>query len=133
MHGVGSTAVPENRTDVVGIRHASFTWSIDSTATSRTLGGTPKRHFVLTVDDELLFQSGKINLIVGPTGSGKTSLLMALLGELYGPRHRNDHMLIANVCLRRGAALHPVRPGLVHESSERERCRVRCAGVLGAE
>ncbi|EIW53710.1 P-loop containing nucleoside triphosphate hydrolase protein [Trametes versicolor FP-101664 SS1] len=83
IHGVGSTAVPEDRSDVVGIRHASFTWSIDSTATSRTPGRTRKRHFVLTVDDELLFQRGKINLIVGPTSSGKTSLLMALLGELH--------------------------------------------------
>ncbi|RXW15228.1 hypothetical protein EST38_g10627 [Candolleomyces aberdarensis] len=26
---------------------------------------------------------GKINLVVGPTGSGKTSLLMALLGEMH--------------------------------------------------
>lgn len=30
-----------------------------------------------------MFQKGKINLILGPTGSGKTSLLLALLGELH--------------------------------------------------
>lgn len=133
MHGVRSTAVPEDRADVIGIRHASFTWSIDSTATSRTPGGTRKRHFVLSVEDELLFQRGKINLIVGPTGSGKTSLLMALLGELHAPLPWDNPMLIANVCLRRGAAVHPVRPGFVRESSQRERCRVRSAGVLGTK
>lgn len=31
----------------------------------------------------MIFKQGKINLIVGPTGCGKTSLLMALLGELH--------------------------------------------------
>jgi ABC-type transport system involved in cytochrome bd biosynthesis fused ATPase/permease subunit len=31
----------------------------------------------------VIFRKGKINLIVGPTGCGKTSLLMALLGELH--------------------------------------------------
>ena len=31
----------------------------------------------------MVFKQGKINLIVGPTGCGKTSLLMALLGELH--------------------------------------------------
>ncbi|KAL1939038.1 hypothetical protein VTO73DRAFT_10298 [Trametes versicolor] len=74
--------VSQDRQGVIGIRHTSFTWSND-TAPSRTPGGTRRRQFVLTVDDELLFQRGKINLIVGPTGSGKTSLLMALLGELH--------------------------------------------------
>ena len=31
----------------------------------------------------MIFKQGKINLIIGPTGCGKTSLLMALLGELH--------------------------------------------------
>ncbi len=65
---------------VIGIRNATFTWSNDAVP-SRTPGGTRKRRFVLAVDDELIFQRDRINLIVGPTGSGKTSLLMALLGE----------------------------------------------------
>lgn len=129
---MGQNSVPEDRMGVIGIRHASFTWS-KGTAASRTPGGTRKRHFVLTVDDELLFHPGKINLIVGPTGSGKTSLLMALLGELRASLHWNDPMLIANVRLRRGAALYSVRPGLIRKPSERERCGVRGAGVLGAE
>lgn len=77
----------------IGFRGASFTWSssINNTgsATSTTGTTTPgsgamtpsRRNFVLHVEDELLFKRGKVNLIIGPTGSGKTSLLMALLGE----------------------------------------------------
>ena len=38
---------------------------------------------MLRVNEEVLFKRGCINLIVGPTGSGKTSLLMALLGEMH--------------------------------------------------
>jgi type II secretory pathway predicted ATPase ExeA len=61
---------------MVGIREASFTWSIDNEGTL-----TPsKRKFMLKIEHELVFAQNKINLIVGPTGSGKTSLLMALLG-----------------------------------------------------
>lgn len=64
--------------DVIGFRDASFTWSNDSDGTM-----TPsRRNFVLRIEDELLFKHGSINLILGPTGSGKTSLLMALLGKL---------------------------------------------------
>jgi hypothetical protein len=61
--------------DVLGIREAVFSWSnkTDGSITPST------RPFHLHVD-ELIFKPGCINLIVGPTGSGKTSLLMALLG-----------------------------------------------------
>ena len=52
-----------------------------------TPGGALPRVFVLNIDDEVFFRRGKVNLIVGPTGAGKTSLLMALLGEMhYLPR-----------------------------------------------
>ena len=45
---------------------------------------TPSRRtFTLRVPGDLVLQRGKINLVVGPTGSGKTSLLMALLGEMH--------------------------------------------------
>ena len=59
---------------------ASFRWS--SEVDSGTL--TPSRRtFTLRVPGELRFARGGFNLIVGPTGSGKTSLLMALLGEMH--------------------------------------------------
>ncbi|KAH9972688.1 hypothetical protein BJV74DRAFT_879749 [Russula compacta] len=67
--------------DVIGFRNASFTWSNDDVNHGST---TPsRRKFTLRLDDELLFKRGCFNLITGPTGSGKTSLLMALLGEMH--------------------------------------------------
>ncbi|KAI5124482.1 hypothetical protein M0805_008364 [Coniferiporia weirii] len=63
----------------IGFCDASFVWSNDVNGSL-----TPsRRKFRLTVDDEVVFKRGSINLIIGPTGSGKTSLLMALLGEMH--------------------------------------------------
>jgi ABC-type Mn2+/Zn2+ transport system ATPase subunit len=63
----------------IGFRQAVFSWSNVSDGTL-----TPSRQqFSLRIEDELLFKPGRINLIVGPTASGKTSLLMALLGEMH--------------------------------------------------
>ncbi|KAI8994066.1 multidrug resistance-associated ABC transporter [Trametes punicea] len=83
----GSTALPrvhaEDEDVVLGIRRTSFTWTTDSelpTPTSGTNDRREGRKFVLRIDGQLLFKRGRTNLIVGPTGSGKTSLLMALLG-----------------------------------------------------
>ncbi len=78
-----STPVPEEYQNSIGIRRASFTWANDSAKLAVTPGGTRRRMFMLHVDEELFFKRGKLNLIVGPTGSGKTSLLMALLGEMH--------------------------------------------------
>lgn len=68
-------------TELIGIRNASFTWTSDSNGTITP--GSSRRNFTLRISDEVIFRNGKINLIVGPTGCGKTSLLMALLGELH--------------------------------------------------
>ncbi|KAJ6604251.1 hypothetical protein DFH09DRAFT_1300496 [Mycena vulgaris] len=64
----------------IGFCDATFAWSsekIDGTLTPS------RRKFMLKIQGELLFQPGCVNLVVGPTGSGKTSLLMALLGEMH--------------------------------------------------
>ncbi|KAL0950659.1 hypothetical protein HGRIS_007445 [Hohenbuehelia grisea] len=85
---------PAGYDDVIGFHDASFTWSVadtesqtSSTATSGNGAEAPaipvKRNFALNIEGELLFRRGCMNLIVGPTGSGKTSLLMALLGEMH--------------------------------------------------
>ncbi|KAH8986104.1 hypothetical protein EDB92DRAFT_1818416 [Lactarius akahatsu] len=66
--------------DVIGFQNASFTWSNDDANGTLT---PSRRRFTLRVQGELLFKRGCFNLIVGPTGSGKTSLLMALLGEMH--------------------------------------------------
>lgn len=73
---------------VIGIREAAFTWSkdVDGTVTP----GRSGRNFALRIDDEITFKRGTINLIVGPTGSGKTSMLMALLGELLIERRQGQ-------------------------------------------
>lgn len=39
--------------------------------------------FRLRIEEEVKFKEGAFNLVVGPTGSGKTSVLMALLGEMH--------------------------------------------------
>ncbi|KAH9059060.1 hypothetical protein EDB87DRAFT_1675205 [Lactarius vividus] len=68
--------------DVIGFKNASFTWSRSNDNADGTL--TPsRRRFTLRVQGELVFKRGCFNLIIGPTGSGKTSLLMALLGEMH--------------------------------------------------
>ncbi|KAI0373552.1 P-loop containing nucleoside triphosphate hydrolase protein [Pilatotrama ljubarskyi] len=79
----GEDVDPSGNTDVLGIKQTAFTWTDDPEI--RTLGpaggsAPQSRRFVLNIDGELLFKRGRINLIVGPTGCGKTSLLMALLG-----------------------------------------------------
>ncbi|PCH35071.1 hypothetical protein WOLCODRAFT_145639 [Wolfiporia cocos MD-104 SS10] len=62
--------------DIIGFKDTSFTWANnnDGTLTPR------RRNFTLRIEGELFFKRGCVNLVVGPTGSGKTSLLMALLG-----------------------------------------------------
>ncbi len=65
-------------TDRIGIKAASFTWNLESD----NVGLTPyskRRNFKLQIEDEVFFKRGRINLIIGQTASGKTSLLMALL------------------------------------------------------
>ncbi|KAJ7578700.1 P-loop containing nucleoside triphosphate hydrolase protein [Mycena floridula] len=58
----------------IGFRNATFAWSASESEY--------QTRFKLHID-ELIFRPGCINLIVGPTGSGKTSVLLALLGEMH--------------------------------------------------
>ena len=70
--------LPEN--DRIGMTRAHFTWSRECAPGSET---PSKQAFRLRIEDELVFASGKFNIIIGPTGSGKTSILMALLREMH--------------------------------------------------
>ena len=66
----------ENGDPVIGFDEATFTWGANDNSTAFRLIGVNVR-----------FRVGALNIVAGPTGSGKTSLLMALLGEmtiLYG-------------------------------------------------
>jgi ABC-type glutathione transport system ATPase component len=79
----------------LGFRDAAFAWSASSSSATVASSGTStpgsgsgstsgaKKSFKLRIDGSLGFKRGGINLVVGPTGSGKTSLLMALLGEMH--------------------------------------------------
>ncbi|KZV72448.1 P-loop containing nucleoside triphosphate hydrolase protein [Peniophora sp. CONT] len=66
---------------VVGFRDAQFTWDGSSEVVSDELG--TQRHFSLNFPGSVVFERGCLSLITGPTGSGKTSVLMALLGEMH--------------------------------------------------
>ena len=51
-------------------------------------GSSPARHDFELSDINVVFPDGEITLVTGPTASGKTALLMALLGELTTLRGR---------------------------------------------
>ncbi|KAF9481117.1 multidrug resistance-associated ABC transporter [Pholiota conissans] len=71
---------PSFNKDVIGFKDCSFAWSVGAKEGSST---PSRRSYRLRINDELFFKPNCINLIIGPTGSGKTSMLMALLGEMH--------------------------------------------------
>ncbi|KIP03407.1 hypothetical protein PHLGIDRAFT_242940 [Phlebiopsis gigantea 11061_1 CR5-6] len=69
--------------DALGFGRANFAWTREA-ETAEDGSATPSRQtFRLRVDGEVRFRRGGFNLVVGPTGAGKTSVLMALLGEMH--------------------------------------------------
>lgn len=66
----------------IGFNDAIFSWTeaCDGTLTPS------RRDFSLHLEGNVFFQRGALNMVIGPTGSGKTSLLMALLGMLLRKR-----------------------------------------------
>ncbi|TFY68446.1 hypothetical protein EVJ58_g1015 [Rhodofomes roseus] len=74
-------AQPEE--DVIGFRNTSFTWANTASGSAASTPGSGRSNFALRIDGDLIFKKGSINLVIGPTGSGKSSLLMALLGEMH--------------------------------------------------
>ncbi|KAI0833082.1 P-loop containing nucleoside triphosphate hydrolase protein [Hypoxylon sp. FL0890] len=73
---LGSENIDENGNRVIGFRDATFIWGGKDTIAAD--GSMAFRLLDLDID----FKIGKLNIIAGPTGSGKTSMLMALLGEM---------------------------------------------------
>ncbi|KAJ6498479.1 hypothetical protein C8R47DRAFT_1212167 [Mycena vitilis] len=61
----------------IGFHNATFTW----TAEQNNAQDQSARQFKLRIDD-LTFRPG-LNVITGPSASGKTSMLLALLGEMH--------------------------------------------------
>lgn len=73
---LGVDNVDENGEKVIGFRDATFIWGSKNAIAED--GSMAFRLLDMNVD----FMIGKLNVITGPTGSGKTSMLMALLGEM---------------------------------------------------
>lgn len=73
----GFETQPQYIPEEIGFNRATFAWSNDFDGSMTPSG----RSFLLKVVEDLKFLRGGFNLVVGPTGSGKTSLLMALLGR----------------------------------------------------
>ncbi|SGZ47002.1 CIC11C00000000401 [Sungouiella intermedia] len=61
---------PGPNSPLIGFENASFSWNSASA-----------KDFKLK-DLNISFKAGKLNVVIGPTGAGKTSLLLALLGEM---------------------------------------------------
>lgn len=66
----------------IALRSCTLTWPQDRsmTSTAPSIAPTPKQKFVLT-DLTLNFPQGELTLVCGKLGSGKTLLLLSLLGE----------------------------------------------------
>ena len=73
-------ATPHTREQDIGFGRSDFSWSIEPATAEAS---TSQQSFRLHIEDDVVFRRGSFNLIIGPTGSGKTSILMALLGEMH--------------------------------------------------
>ncbi|OAQ80527.1 ATP-dependent bile acid permease [Purpureocillium lilacinum] len=73
---LGLDNVDEDGVKRIGLRDATLIWGGKD-----SVGEDGSRAFQL-LDMNIDFKIGKLNIIAGPTGSGKTSLLMGLLGEM---------------------------------------------------
>ncbi|SPO06956.1 probable YBT1 - Vacuolar, `full-size` ABC protein transporting bile acids [Cephalotrichum gorgonifer] len=73
---LGTDNVDEEGRKVIGFRDATFIWGGKDEV--KEDGSQAFQLLDFNVD----FEIGKLNIIAGPTGSGKSSLLMGLLGEM---------------------------------------------------
>ncbi|KAF4617819.1 hypothetical protein D9613_006245 [Agrocybe pediades] len=110
-YDAGEEADSDNR---IGFRNATFAWSADDLDGSLT---PSSRNFRLHIEDDLFFKRNCINMIVGPTGSGKTSILMALLGEMHFiPSQANSWFNLP----REGGVAYAAQESWVQSSTVRE-------------
>jgi ABC-type multidrug transport system fused ATPase/permease subunit len=78
-------ASPTGRQVEIGFEHATLSWPGQSEGTdlSSTDGKTTESPRSFTLKNlSFKFKVGKLNIVIGATGSGKSSLLYALLGEM---------------------------------------------------
>ncbi|PVH78648.1 hypothetical protein DL98DRAFT_656027 [Cadophora sp. DSE1049] len=67
----------EDGDQMIGFKNATFSWGAKEDPTDENISSAFR-----LMDMNIKFEIGKLNIIAGPTGCGKTSLLMALLGEM---------------------------------------------------
>ncbi|KAI9597297.1 hypothetical protein BDF19DRAFT_436473 [Syncephalis fuscata] len=73
----------QRKTDRIGIVNGEFCWSsISPDSLFMDINSTSSLSGFKLQNINVEFQVGQLNVIAGPTGSGKTSLLLALLGEM---------------------------------------------------
>jgi ABC-type transport system involved in cytochrome bd biosynthesis fused ATPase/permease subunit len=85
LDGAEVAPVPplDQQSKVVAFQSCTATWSQERTSTSQTsssTASTPRQKFLL-VDLTINFPLGELSFVCGKLGSGKTLLLLALLGE----------------------------------------------------
>ncbi|KAI9068084.1 multidrug resistance-associated ABC transporter [Trametes sanguinea] len=85
LHGAEVSPVPplDAQPQQIALQSATITWPQDrtrGTSAAPSVASTPRHKFVL-VDVTLDFPLGELSLICGKLGSGKSLLLLALLGE----------------------------------------------------
>lgn len=65
-------ASEQPRQDIIGFKECTFSWdSFDKGEAATLKKHHGRKQFNLRFDDEIVFKRGQINIIVGPTASGK--------------------------------------------------------------
>ncbi|KAF5378754.1 hypothetical protein D9615_006977 [Tricholomella constricta] len=86
MNGMEVAPVPpiEHQSQTIALRSCTATWPQDrsqkTASATPSAASTPKHKFML-IDMNMKFPLGELSLICGKLGSGKTLLLLSLLGE----------------------------------------------------
>ncbi|KAF1998900.1 hypothetical protein P154DRAFT_241162 [Amniculicola lignicola CBS 123094] len=66
----------EDGQPLIGFAHGTFSWG------GKDMADQASADAFKLMDLDVNFKVGELNVVIGPTGCGKTSLLMALLGEM---------------------------------------------------
>ncbi|KAF8307176.1 P-loop containing nucleoside triphosphate hydrolase protein [Clavulina sp. PMI_390] len=89
---IPSAPVDPSEDQTIGFHNAQFTWAAEESKSispgALTPGSSPvrngnRRTFTLRIPGKVSFEQGGLNIVVGPTGAGKTSVLLSLLGEMH--------------------------------------------------
>ncbi|TVY84175.1 ATP-dependent bile acid permease [Lachnellula suecica] len=73
---LGHDSRDEDGNQMIGFKSATFSWG------GKEVSAEEISNAFRLMNLDIKFEIGHLNIIAGPTGSGKTSLLMALLGEM---------------------------------------------------